>query len=421
MTVIIRGQRTGLASLLGSDRQTGGFQIGLKMSGKVGVDFACFGLGKGRKLFEDAYMTFYNQPETPCGGVGLSAAGGDGDQARFTCRLPNLPDGIESLVFTAAIDGKGSMRQIQQGYLRFLVSGLEIARFAFTGGDFQDEKALMLGEIYRKDGVWRFSAIGQGFNGGMAALVEYFGAAVAEGEPLAKGKLSLENKMAASSPALVCLAKKAAISLEKHKLAETVARVGLVLDASGSMRHQYRDGKVQSVINRLLPLAVHFDDDGELDVWAFSDHVLALPSATLKNHADYVGTVHQGWQKWGMMGKNNEPPAIEKVIAHYRDTRLPVLVIFVSDGGVNQNAAIKKLLVAAAPLPIFWQFVGIGGRNYGVLEKFDTMEGRVIDNCGFFALDDLDVISEQELYDRLLKEFPNWICEAQQKRIIRTG
>jgi stress response protein SCP2 len=393
------------------------FQIGLCVSGnKEVVDFACFGLDSQQKLSDDAYMTFFNQPKTPCGAVELSTPAGD--TLGFSCQLAKLPAKIDKLVFTAAIDGATSMRQIQNGHLRFLLAGQEIARFAFSGADFQDEKAVMLGELYRKDGTWRFSAIGQGFNGGMAALVQHFGGEVAEETPLpTSSKLSLEKKLA-SAPKLIDLAKKATVSLEKYQLQETVARVGLVLDASGSMMNQYRTGKVQEVINRLLPLAVHFDDDAALDVWAFSSNTIALPSATLTNYADFIDTTKGGWRNWGMMSINNEPKVIKQVIELYQKTLLPVLVIFISDGGVSRNKEIKDLLTGAACLPIFWQFVGIGGRNYGVLEQLDTMAGRVVDNCGFFALDDLNSVSEQELYDRLLNEFPLWLKAAKQKHIL---
>jgi len=416
---ISKGQRSPLGQLITNSAGACLFQIGLKISGiNEPVDFSCFGLDAQSKLADDRYMTFFNQPKTPCGAVELSAP--TGDSAGFLCNLDGLPAHISRLVFSATIDGSGTMRQMDTGYLRFLVSGQETARFVFTGNDFQDEKALVLGEIYRKNGEWCFGATAQGFNGGLAALVRHFGATVAEEQPQAptKSTISLEKKIADTAPKLLSLAKKAAVSLEKHKLTDTVARVALVLDASGSMLRQYRDGKVQAVINRLLPLAVHFDDDGELDVWAFSTKALALPAATLSNYSDYIATAGGGWKNWGMMGVNNEPAVIKEVIASYRDSKRPALVIFISDGGVNQNSAIKKLLVNAAQLPIFWQFVGIGGHNYGVLEKLDTMSGRLVDNCGFFALDDLDSVSEQELYDRLLKEFPLWLNEAKQKGIV---
>lgn len=414
---IFKGQRIALASLFENNAQADRFQVGLSISGsKEAIDFACFGLDSQQKLSDDAYMTFFNQPKTPCGAVELSTP--VGDTLGFSCQLAKLPAKIDKLVFTAAIDGSTSMGQIKDGYLRFLIGNHEVARFSFSSVDFQDEKAVMLGELYRKDGTWRFSAVCQGFNGGMAALVKHFGGEVAEEIPLpVSSKLSLEKKLA-SAPKLINLAKKATVSLEKYQLQETVARVGLVLDASGSMMNQYRTGKVQEVIERLLPLAVHFDDDGELDVWAFSSNVLALPAATLNNYPNFINTAEGGWNNWGMMSINNEPKVIKQVIELYQKTLLPVLVIFISDGGVSRNKEIKDLLTNAACLPIFWQFVGIGGRNYGVLEQLDTMAGRVVDNCGFFALDDLNSISEQELYDRLLSEFPLWLKAAKNKHIL---
>lgn len=69
-------------------------------------------------------------------------------------------------------------------------------------------------------------------------------------------------------------------------------------------------------------------------------------------------------------------------------------------------------------MPLFWQFVGIGGSNYGALSDLDTMSGRVVDNAGFFAIDDLHKVSEEELYDRLMSEFPVWLRAAKAKGII---
>jgi tellurite resistance protein TerA len=100
--------------------------------------------------------------------------------ATFQLNLALLPTTIDRLVITAAIDGTGTMNQLRDGsYLRFLANGQESSRFKFSGQDFAQEKALMLGELYRKNGEWRFCAIAQGFNGGLDALVKHFGGAVA--------------------------------------------------------------------------------------------------------------------------------------------------------------------------------------------------------------------------------------------------
>lgn len=72
------------------------------------------------------------------------------------------------------------MSQLTSGEIRFILNGSETARFSFIGSDFSEERALMLLEIYRKNGIWRVCAIGQGFSGGLNTLIEYFNGTVAD-------------------------------------------------------------------------------------------------------------------------------------------------------------------------------------------------------------------------------------------------
>ena len=74
--------------------------------------------------------------------------------------------------------------------------------------------------------------------------------------------ISLEKKLEKQAPRLVSLAKKATVSLTKHKLNTLQASVAFVLDASGSMSGEFSRGHVQSVLDRIAVLAVQFDDDG---------------------------------------------------------------------------------------------------------------------------------------------------------------
>ncbi|MEY3760331.1 MAG: hypothetical protein RIR39_1822, partial [Pseudomonadota bacterium] len=77
MTNILKGQRIALAVLFENNAPTDCFQVDLQISGiKQPVDFSCFGLDKEQKLTNDAYMTFFNQPKTPCGAVELSIPSG---------------------------------------------------------------------------------------------------------------------------------------------------------------------------------------------------------------------------------------------------------------------------------------------------------------------------------------------------------
>ncbi|MEU8303689.1 VWA domain-containing protein [Actinomadura sp. NPDC048955] len=109
-------------------------------------------------------------------------------------------------------------------------------------------------------------------------------------------------------------------------------------------------------------------------------------------------------------GRNNEPQVIEDILAFYEARHgEPALVLFFSDGGVAKNAQIARLLREASNRPVFWQFIGLGHGRYGILEKLDTLDGRLIDNAGFFAVDDTANITDTELYQRIFSEFPSWL------------
>jgi hypothetical protein len=105
---------------------------------------------------------------------------------------------------------------------------------------------------------------------------------------------------------------------------------------------------------------------------------------------------------------------MEKVTQFYQKDglKVSVYILFISDGGVRDTRGISKIITEASRLPIFWQFVGLGGHNYGILKDLDDMTGRIVDNCSFFELDDLDDISEEALYENMLEEFPSWLKEA---------
>ncbi|MGG3943540.1 VWA domain-containing protein [Peribacillus psychrosaccharolyticus] len=216
------------------------------------------------------------------------------------------------------------------------------------------------------------------------------------------------------------LKKKVRIVLEKKQIQHVTAKVGLVLDISGSMRKLYNDGTVQKVVDRILAVASQFDDDGALDVWIYDNEFTRLPQVTEKDFAGYVNeqiltndTIHK-------FGRNDEPKVMKDVLQKYlkeEPSELPVFLVFINDGGCKSG--IKKFIVGSSDKPIFWQFVGVGDANFDVLRKLDTMDGRMIDNANFFHFMNIETVSDEELYDQLLNEFPMWLREAKQKSIVK--
>ncbi|MEU6401324.1 TerD family protein [Streptomyces sp. NPDC046985] len=156
--------------------------VGVQISAPgLTFDISCFGLDADERLSDDRYFVFFNQPKSPEEAVQLLGAQA-GDTESFRVTLDRVPPQIKKLAFTATIDGAGQMSQIAPGYLRIVAGGEEVARYSFDGSEFSTERAVMLGDVYLKD-VWRFAAVGQGFDGGLEALLKNFGGEVLEEEP----------------------------------------------------------------------------------------------------------------------------------------------------------------------------------------------------------------------------------------------
>lgn len=438
MEQLSRGQRQPLASIAPDGR----IAITLAARG-LPLDFACFGVGADGKLVGESYMTFFNQPRTPCGAVDMAPQEGG---ARFAIDTGKLPPTVDQLVLTASVDGAGTLSQLGESELR-LGDG---ARFAFSGADFAQERAAMIGNLYRKDGQWRFMAVGQGFNGGLDALVAHFGGdvAAAPDAPVtaaaqpSPARVSLDKRIEREAPQLVSLVKQAGVSLQKVGLDAHRAKVALVLDISGSMSTLYRKGLVQQFAERILALGCKFDDDGEIDVFLFGAGVHRPPPMNTGNARTYI---QEAIDRHPLEGDTRYGRAMEAVRRHYfpdgaageRKAPLgggtPVFVMFVTDGSTSDQPTTEKQLRWSSYEPIFWQFMGIGkGRksksrrllafsdsDFPFLEKLDELGGRVIDNANFFSVSSPDEVSDAELYDLLMAEYPTWLKLAKQHGVLR--
>ncbi|MFJ2391234.1 vWA domain-containing protein [Streptomyces sp. NPDC087843] len=233
------------------------------------------------------------------------------------------------------------------------------------------------------------------------------------------------SKVEETAPALVSLYKSAGVSLARHGLGGQRAAVYLVVDYSGSMKPYYLDGSVQALADRVLGLSAHLDDDGTVPVVFFSTDIDAVTDIALDDHQGRVERIVAGL---GHMGRTSYHLAMDAVIDHYLDSgsKDPALVVFQTDGGPVNKLAAERYLCKAAKLPLFWQFIGFGdpdSKQFDFLRKLDELavpQKRAVDNAGFFhAGSDPLEMSDEELYDRMVGEFPQWLAAARARGIVR--
>ena len=164
-----RGFRDKLSKYVDTSRP---LTIDFSVSGGGVYDYSCFGVDENNRLSDDRYMIFYNQTSSPNNELSYSA---NPFGATFTVNLSALPPNISRLVFTVSIDGTGTMSAISSHSLTLSQDFTTALTLTLSGQDFQQERAIISAEIYRKDSEWRFAAIAGGFNGGLRELLKHYG------------------------------------------------------------------------------------------------------------------------------------------------------------------------------------------------------------------------------------------------------
>ena len=210
--------------------------------------------------------------------------------------------------------------------------------------------------------------------------------------------------------------------VKKQNISAQVARVVFVLDHSGSMRTMYKNGTVQEVLERIFPIAMHFDDNAEMEFYWFDNKFKELDAVNYSNLDGYVKDVILS--RGDNFGTTNYAPVMESILNRYgkKDIApIPTFVIFITDGNNADKKAAKDVLTEASRFNIFWKFVGIGNEKYDFLAKLDDLEGRFIDNANFICVDNLAKLSDKELYAMLLTEYGDWLGLCRQNGIRVDG
>ena len=205
-----------------------------------------------------------------------------------------------------------------------------------------------------------------------------------------------------------------AIQLTKEKsgvdIATVKARVAVVMDKSGSMSSLYENGEVQSILTRLLPFALQFDDNGELDVYVFSNNCnrVKVPM-TEDNYETYVRDHILGKFSYG---GTEYAPAVEKTDDDYNDKAskmMPSLVFFITDGENSDEKATNRAIIKSSKHGVFYQFIGIGNSSFKYLEALDNLDGRTCDNTGFMTVKDFEKADNVQVFTESLTDYVPWL------------
>lgn len=166
------------------------FTIGLGWdtnSSTTGVDFdldaSVFILGENKKMLSDQHFVFYNNLKSPTGAVehtGDNLTGdGDGDDEQVLVDLSKIENEVSEICIVVtiheAISRNQNFGQVRNSFIRVFdtISGEEILKFELDE-DFSIETAVEFGRIYKRNGEWKFEAVGMGMKGGLQDYVNKY-------------------------------------------------------------------------------------------------------------------------------------------------------------------------------------------------------------------------------------------------------
>jgi tellurium resistance protein TerD len=148
------------------------------------LDSSIFCLNASGKAPTEKDFVFYNNPQNVSGSVvhtGDNTTGeGDGDDEQVKVNLSTVPPEIEKIAFCItiheAVERAQNFGQVTNAFVRIVNedTGAELIRYDL-GEDFSVETAVVVGELYRHSGEWKFNAVGAGYKEGLAGLCKDYG------------------------------------------------------------------------------------------------------------------------------------------------------------------------------------------------------------------------------------------------------
>lgn len=396
------------------------------------IDSSVMLLSERGKLEEETDFIFYNNPTSLNKEITLLDKKINNYQKIFELNLDKTSKNISKLMFLLTIeDGDklnrrfGDLKNIK---IDILDKNTNNTLISYQITDLTKETALILADIYIRNNEWRIQPRGEGFNSGLASIIKEYGSEKVqvsdEKEEPKKETIKLEKTPQGSIDFVkkhkerIDLVKKE-ISLQK--LDNIKAQVVIAIDISFSMQELFKSGVVQDTIDKVLPLAMQFDDDGIVDVWAFHDKSFNHKTPYMpENRENYINNEILRNYDWGATNYSLVFKGVGNKYSNAGKNEPPVFVLFFTDGDCMYKKQSEQEMKAISSKGIFWKFIGLGGgrNSFDFLQKLDDLKDRVIDNADFIHVPNIKNIKDEELYKLLLQEFSSWIQNAKSKGII---
>ena len=148
------------------------------------LDVSAFLTDNTGKVTGEADFVFYNQANHPSGAIIYSGdnqtGAGSGDDETFTVDLTKIPSNIEKISFVVTIyDAENRLQNfgmVDNSFIRAYDDNTKEELFKFElNEDFSLATGIVAGELYRRNGEWKFNAVGSGYSGGLASIARSVG------------------------------------------------------------------------------------------------------------------------------------------------------------------------------------------------------------------------------------------------------
>lgn len=211
------------------------------------------------------------------------------------------------------------------------------------------------------------------------------------------------------------------VVLAKRKVpAAFKLQVKTAIDISGSMTGMFDSGAVQKLVDRLLAVAVRFDDNQSIESYAFGSGAVQLSDIKPEMFGSYVDSVFlpeatQSGHLWSGTSYDRALRLIMKDGAGAggffgfgkKKKPEPTYLLFVTDGDTANEAESEKLLADFEQQNTYVQLIGIG---HGSEFRFLNRMADKYDHVGFVTFPNLDRVTDEQMYDQLLSdELATWI------------